>query len=30
MPQLAAVLHDYGATFDHPGWTEIQDGHASR
>jgi hypothetical protein len=30
VPQLAAVLHDYGATFDHPGWTEIRDGHANR
>lgn len=22
VPQLAAVLHDYGVTFDHPGWTD--------
>jgi hypothetical protein len=23
--ELAAVLHDYGATFDHPGWAHHQD-----
>jgi hypothetical protein len=30
VPQLEAVLHDYGATFDHPSWTEVRDGHAAR
>jgi hypothetical protein len=30
VPQLAAVLHDYGATFDHPGWSQLPDAHADR
>jgi hypothetical protein len=30
LPQLAAVLHDYGATFEHPGWTQLPDAHADR
>lgn len=27
MPQLMAVLHEYQATFDHPGWTAVGQGH---
>jgi hypothetical protein len=30
VPQLVAVLHDYGATFDHPGWSQLPDVHADR
>jgi hypothetical protein len=30
VPQLVAVLHDYGATFDHPGWTPLPEAHADR
>jgi hypothetical protein len=30
VPQFAAVLHDYGATFDHPGWSQLPDAHARR
>ena len=30
VPQLAAVLHDYGATFDHPGWSQLPDADADR
>lgn len=29
VPQLAAVLRDYGATFDHPGWTQLPAAHPS-
>jgi hypothetical protein len=27
LPQLVAVLHEYQATFDHPGWTAPGQGH---
>jgi hypothetical protein len=30
LPQLVAVLHEYQATFDHPGWTAPGQGTESR